>query len=836
MKKKQKNRVPQAIRVFFRYLNAGVVLCCFAGAGFVLGAGQQLNDLVPRSADLWDYRPRLATEIYSTEVHKDGTETHTRLARLFTEDREPVALRDISDNLKHATVAIEDRRFWEHNGVSPRDIMRAVWVDLRHQKTKQGASTITQQVVRSIWLNRERTIDRKVKEAFMAMEMERLYSKEEILEMYLNQTCYGHGAFGVKTAAKLYYGKAPGDLQVHEAAMIAGLPQWPVGYSPYRHPERCRKRRNGVLIWMEREGRISPKKCEQAMATPIDKGLEPLKERGVVAEHAPHFTHWVIRQLKSEYGSEAVYQGGLKVYTSLDLRLQKVAEEELAKQVKRLRDRGSIKRGVKGGQGALACVEVRTGRVLAMAGGVGPYQEIQMNLAHPDGPPYGRQPGSSFKPYVWACALENGYGPNSVFSADPISIGRWSPANYSASQAGPFTLRRALAQSVNLVSVRLVRKMGVAKVQKLACQMLNVPKSRIEAVPAMALGVSNVSPLEQALGYCAFANAGLRPTQRCIRRIEDHRGQVLVRYAPERVRVIRSTTAQSMLSMLRTVVQSGTGKRARSCGRPCGGKTGTTNSAKNVWWVGVTPELSAAVWIGNDRPSRMYGATGGGWCGPVWARFIKQASDILGCDGHFPEGPGVTATRKSEPGEQKGTKIEVCIETGLRAGPNCPARKTVWIKPGEEMPGICDLHSGTRPLATHLAPTPDQGPRPTGAQTVRVCPTSGLRAGPWCPSSVVRSYADGGPSGYCTVHGPPAGSSTGPPATSRPTPSEPGSMLSEPGDAVPPEPGGTLPPSPAAPEPAAGDGGAPPEPDTPPAAGGGDGAPAEHTAPGDNGD
>ncbi len=754
MRRSRRKKTVPPIRYFFRYLNAGVVVCCFAGTGFVLGAMQQLNHLMPQSDDLWDYRPRLSTEIYSTEVNPDGTESHQLLAKVFDEDREPVELKDVPEELIQASIAIEDRRFYSHRGISPRDMLRAAWVDLRHQDVKQGASTITQQLVRNVWLSQERTWDRKVKEAVLALEMERKYSKDEIMEMYLNQVCYGHGAFGVKTAAKLYYHKAPKDLKLHEAAMLAGMPQWPVGYSPYRYPDRCRQRRNAVLRAMAEEGFITEAERSKASKVPIKQGLKPLQERGVVSLLAPHFTNWVLRELTREYGDETVYQGGLRVYTTLDTRLQKIAEKELTQQVERLRRSGAMKPGVRGGQGAMVCVEVKTGRVLAMVGGVGEYKQVQTNRAHPGPPGYGRQPGSSFKPYIWACAVENGYGPDSVFSADPIDINGWSPKNYSPRQGGTYTLRNALRDSVNLVSVRLVLKLSVPKVVRFAARMLNIPRERLDPYPAIALGVSNVSPLEQALGYCAFANNGLRPTCRYVRRIEDQEGRVLVTYQPELERVIRSTTAQSMLSMLQTVVQSGTGTRARACGRPAGGKTGTTNSACDVWWVGFTPELSAAVWLGNERPSRLYGASGGGWGAPVWASFIKQASEILGCDGEFPQGPGATAVERGEPAKREGTRIEVCVETGLRAGPHCPARRAVWIKQGEEIPGVCDVHTkpgGNQSLEIQVVrPDTAQG----GTVTRRICISTGQLAGPGCPSTRTATFPSGEqPTSRCSLHG-----------------------------------------------------------------------------------
>ena len=740
-----------AIRGFFRLVNAGVVLGCFCGAGFVAGALMQLGKLLPDTSELSSYRPRLTTEIYSTEVQRDGSETHTLLARVFQEDRQPVDLKIIPPDLIHGTIAIEDRRFYTHRGISPRDMARAAWVDFRHQGARQGASTITQQLVRNVWLTQEKTWDRKIKEAMLALEVERKYSKDEILEMYLNEVCYGHGAFGVRTAARLYYNKPVDKLELHEAAMLAGLPQWPVGYSPYRSPDRCKQRRDQVLGWMAREGYITAKQAREAARIPVERGIVPLREVGVVANAAPHFTHLVIRELCDEYGSETVYQGGLRVFTSLDVRAQKIAEEELTRGVESLRREGEIKGGLVG-QGALACIEAKTGYVLAMSGGVGPYDQVQYNRAAPGPPRFGRQPGSSFKPYVWACALDGGYGPDSGFSADPISIplgfGKyWTPKNYSARQGGTYSLRRALADSVNLVSVRLVQKLTREKVQRFAARMLDVPAERIRPVWSMALGASEVSPLEQASGYCAFANGGLRPTRRFIRRIEDYEGQVLIAYQPELVRVLRPPVATSMLSMLRGVVTSGTGTNAAACDRPCGGKTGTTNSGRDVWWVGFTPDLSAAVWVGNDNNDPMPNGSGGRFAAPIWARFMRRVSEALNCSGEFPNGDGVTPERESEPATREGRFITVCVETGLVATPGCPATREVFLGEGKSAPGSCTLHSGRLPAAPHEV-------TPTGGVTVRVCPSSGMLATSNCPATRLRHFAAGDvPTGYCTVHG-----------------------------------------------------------------------------------
>jgi membrane peptidoglycan carboxypeptidase len=470
--------------------------------------------------------------------------------------------------------------------------------------------------------------------------------------------------------------------------------------------------------------------------------------------------------LKQTYGERAVYEGGLSVYTTLDMRAQEIAEEELTRGVEELRRNGSVKRGLMG-QGALACVDVRTGNVTAMVGGVGPYEKLQYNRAYPGVAPWGRQPGSSFKPYIWACALENNYGPDSVFSGDPISIplgnGKYySPKNYTPSQGGNYTLRHALAQSVNLVSVRIVRKLTVETVRRAAAEMLGIPVDRLRPYYSIALGSNELSPLEQATGYCTFANGGLRPTSNFIRWIGNERGEVLVEYRPELQQVIQYDTAISMISMLRGVVTSGTGRRANIPGYPCAGKTGTTNSGRDVWWVGFTPDLSAAVWVGNDDNSPMPRGSGGGFCAPIWARFMRRTMDALQLKGEFPEGAGVRASARGETTKEKPEEgqrtVTVCAESGGLATPYCPDTAEKTLAPGQKSPGPCRQHGARRPAGAGVDEPNETGgaETDTGSVAVTVCAKSGLRAGPNCAQTVERSYVAGrAPSGTCRSCGAP---------------------------------------------------------------------------------
>ena len=753
---------------FFRYLTAVTLAFCFIGTGLVAGGLLAVRDELPDAEQLVTYRPRLTTELYSTEVDKQGKTSHTLLARIATEDREPVSLQDVPLCLRQATIAIEDRPFYEHRGVDPKGIARAMWVNLKHGGIRQGGSTITQQLVRNMWLTQRRTWDRKIREALLALEVERRYSKDEILEMYLNEVYYGHRAYGVKVAARTYFGKDVKDLELAEAALLAGLPRSPTNTDPYRSPQRARDRRSTVLQVMVESGFITPQEAAEASKHQIQANLAPLEEEEIIALHAPYFTHMVIRELCDEYGQDTIYQGGLRIFTSIDLNIQEMAEEELGRQVKSLRSSGAIKRAL--GQGALACVEVNTGDVLAMVGGVGEWEKNQYNRAHPGPPQWGRQPGSSFKPYVWATALEHGYGPESQFSGSALTWGNWHPKNYSTHQGGMHSLRHALAQSVNLVSARLVRKLGVRTVQRSAARMMGIPEVRLRPVPAIALGTSELSPLEQAIGYCTFATGGLRVKPRFVKRVENVYGDLVLEVQPDKKRVINKATAVSMISMMRTVVTSGTGTRASVPGYAACGKTGTTQSGRDAWWVGYTPDLSCAVWIGNDDYKPMRGTSGGGFCGPVFRRFMSRALEYRGYNGKYPEGSGVRASRSGESGprekeeeEKEAHVVTICTETGGLATQYCPSTAEKTIPPGGAMPGRCTRHRA--PAGPSDGGTGDTSPgsgEPSGGTvTVTVCAESGQPAGPYCPQTVERSYPAGSaPGGSCSVHGPRGGGGT----------------------------------------------------------------------------
>jgi penicillin-binding protein 1A len=750
-----KVKVPAAtwVRRAFWVLNALILVVALGVGGFVFGGLGGLEAQLPKVDELAEFRPRLVTEVYSTELMANGEEQHTLLARLYHENREWAPLDQIPADLIHATVAIEDREFFKHRGVDPKGIMRALLTNLRAGHVRQGGSTITQQLVKAIWLSPERTMARKLKELVLAMEVERKYTKEEIVEMYLNEVCYGHAAYGVRAASKMYFGKEPKELTLEQCALLAGLPRRPRDYSPYDYAKKAKARRDQVLEAMADLGYVARAKAEELARAPL--GVEKqLHEQGAVAAYrAPYFTEMVKRQLVSLYGEKLAYEGGLRVYTSLDMRIQKAAEEEMGKWIESLRRNGMLKRDLKG-QGALLCMATQTGDVEAVVGGVGPYEKVQYNRAAPGPPFYGRQPGSAFKPYVWTTALESGYGPGSVVNTDNVTI-RIGPGKYWSPRGGhgSYTLASALAASINRASVRLLLNCGAEKVRNYAARMMNVDELRMRAVPSLALGTSEVSPLDMATGFCCFPTGGLRPTPRFVRRITDINGNILVEASPHFERVIEQPTAVSMVKMMQGVIAYGTGTRAR-IDWPCAGKTGTAQDSRDTWFVGYTPDLCAAIWIGNDDHSPLSGgAFGGTYCAPVWGRFMARAMKIYPIHGKFPGGEGVTGGKSDTASEKGGQTVTLCRQTNELATPYCPSTYEKTLGKDEKSPRSCHVHRASS-AGEAEGRTPDMVQGGGGGEGVTVCAESGQLATPYCPNTVERSFPKGkGPSGSCTIHG-----------------------------------------------------------------------------------
>jgi penicillin-binding protein 1A len=744
-------RRPLAARVrrAFLLLNAAVLVLCASGIGLMLGALSSVARLLPDAKAIMQYRPTATTKILAA----DGT----MLGKVYEENREPVALRDIPNELRAATVAIEDERFFRHAGVDPRGIVRAALENLREGRLVQGGSTITQQLARNIYLTRKKTIARKLQEGLLALQIERSFSKEEILEMYLNQVCYGHGAYGVEAAAQLYFGKSVKALSLAECALLAGLPRYPVGYSPFDHPEAALRRRNVVLQALLENSPFLREDIEAAMDAPLGV-VEQGGRRGIFSFRAPHFTTHVVRLLTEALGEDMVYKGGLTVETTLDPRLQAIAWKECQKAGERIRRYGAD-------QTALVCIDVHTGEVKALVGAIGPFEKNQFNIATQGR----RQPGSAFKIFVYTAAMDSGWGPNSYVSGVPRSFylgpgHYWNPKNYSSGQNHGWTCRSALAQSVNVAAANVIERVGVRRVINYAHRM--GIESPIGEYYSIALGTEVVTPLELTSAYATVASGGIRRPPIFIRRVTDVSGNEIPFPNGSAMRVLSQRTAVTMISMLESVVRSGTGKRARIAGVRVCGKTGTTEDKRDAWFIGFTPDLAVGVWAGNKDNSPMRGSSfGGELCAPTWRAFVSQAIELLDLHGEFPK-DSLVSERQSMRREREKTQepeltitVTICTESGLRATKYCPDTITRSFAEGSEPLGVCRIHGPSGGGETHAERRPDEGDssRPA-SRTVRatVCVETGRLATPYCPQTEEREYRAGeAPVGRCTVHGPP---------------------------------------------------------------------------------
>lgn len=547
-----------------------------------------------------------------------------------SESRIVVRSEEISPVMKQAIVAVEDRRFWDHRGVDIRGMARAVWADVRSQQFVQGGSTITQQFIKNQYTQQERTVSRKLKEAALAWQLEQRWSKDKILTSYLNTIYFGNGAYGIEMAARVYFQKHAKDLTLPESALLAGLPANPGAFDPAANPEIAEARRNTVLRLMLEQRLITSGDYREADDTPLPRprkiGLPGTKGR------VQHFAEYVKQQLIPYYGSGEVFGGGLKIYTSIDLELQKLATESIDKWLTE----------PKGPTASLVAVDPRDGRVLAMVGGKS-FRKSEFNLAVQGQ----RQTGSSFKPFVLASALEAGIAPQTVFTSEPtvINLGDklWSVANYEGSYAGPIDLQEATIHSDNAVYAQLTAQVGPKNVAATA-RRLGVTRP-LDDYFAIGLGVEAVSPLEMARAFASFASGGERVdgtvlgnVPRAVLRVED--GRRVDSNDPVLRRAIDENDASMVTSILQRVITEGTGRRADLETRPAAGKTGTTENYGDAWFVGYTPQLAVAVWVGYPNKLRpmeteYHGdpVAGGTYPAHIWRSFMKSAL------GHLEEPP-----------------------------------------------------------------------------------------------------------------------------------------------------------------------------------------------------
>lgn len=572
----------------------------------------------------------------SVVLDREGEE----VTKLYRVHRVMVELESLPAHVPTAFIAVEDQRFWRHRGVDWRRVLGAAWSNLRAMEVEEGGSTITMQLARNIFPDelpqRDRSLARKLGEMRVAREIERRFTKEEILELYLNQIYFGSGAWGIEAAAREYFGKAAAELTLSEAALLAGLIPAPSRLNPRADLEAARAERERVLRKLVRLGWIEGETAAAAAAEEIRLARGELDP----GDTAPYYVEEVRRYLESQLG-ERLYTGGYRIHTALDRSAQRIAEEELENQLRAI-EAGRFGRFVHARydasaeaanylQGAVVVMDVETGDVLALVGGRD-FEQSKFNRATQAR----RQPGSAFKPFVYAAAANAGYGPAHGLQDSPMQLvldgGRvWSPRNFGNSYAGSVSMRQALVQSRNVATVRMAEEVGVSAVIRMA-HRLGI-SSPIPHLPSVSIGAAEVRVLELTAAYSAFATLGHRPEPRLVSRVEDRNGRIVLEQQPRSDRVLDSAVAFLVTDMLRDVVDRGTGTpvRAAGFGAPAAGKTGTTNDNTDVWFVGFTPSRVAGVWIGFDRPRTIVsGATGGALAAPVWGRVMNRTGAAAG--------------------------------------------------------------------------------------------------------------------------------------------------------------------------------------------------------------
>jgi penicillin-binding protein 1A len=638
-----------ALVVAFLFISGGVAGCVI------------YNDLVANLPD--PTKPLRGTDLSTRILDRNGATITTLFA---DQNRQYVELVGIPSSLQEAVIATEDQRFYEHPGVDLFGIARALWVDFWAGARRQGGSTITQQYAKQAFVGDESSLKRKASEALLAYKIEQQYSKDKILEMYLNAIYFGHGSYGVETAAQTYFGKPVGKLTVAESAVLAGVIKSPARYSPYLEPVAARERRDTVLAQMRDQGYIDAATYQSSVDTTIT--LAGLKQGGSVA---PYFVEYLKQELVTMYGEDAVYRGGLTVKTTLDLKMQKAAEAAVATNLDRKTDPSA----------ALVAIDPATGEIRAMVGGRD-FSKQQYNVAVQGH----RQSGSAFKPFVLVAALQDGISPEATFTAQSgkfaIPGGQiWSVAG-EAGYKGPTRLRVAMVHSLNPVFAQLVIKIGADRVVSVATEMGITTK--ITPVPAVALGgmAEGVTPLEMASAYGTLATGGTRATAHGILTVSDKDGNEVFTAKPETKRVLDAAIAYLTTDILKGVITGGTG-HAAAIGRPAAGKTGTTQDNADAWFVGYTPDLVTSVWVGyadSKKPmSSVHGirVTGGSFPARIWAAFMKAALKGTAAT-QFKRPPGLTNAR-------------ICLASGQGATALCPKTGNALFLDGGE-PGLCTLH------------------------------------------------------------------------------------------------------------------------------------------------
>lgn len=691
-----------------------LLFLCAGGIGFAAGSWRNLCAGCPSIARIYTYEPQQTSKIYARDS--------TLVREIGVERRTPVALASLPAHVPQAFIAIEDRRFHSHGGLDWKGIARAAVEALRTRSLSgAGGSTITQQLARNMFTGRigfEKRVLRKLKEWQVALSLEEAYSKDQIIEAYMNQIVYAHGWYGLQTASRNYFGKNAIDMNPAEAALLAAIANYPERYSPLNNPDAATDRRNLVLDLMTREGYLTEEEAEGWKAVPV-----PLERARNVTVQAPYFVEWVRQILADRFGGK-LYTDGLKIYTTLDLDMQAAAQAAMEAGWERIEERPGFRHptyretadrtdeadlpSIPYVQGMFVAADPATGHVRAMIGGRD-FVHSKFNRATDAR----RQSGSSFKPFVYAAALESGIPASAIFVDSPVVEEQadgtlWKPSNYEEDFLGPITIRLALRKSVNMVAIKVGREVGLESVAEMA-RRLGI-RTEVEPYPSTAIGAAEVVPIQMLEAYSAFATLGTRVRPFPIVRVESAEGDSLWVPRPERLRVLDPLVARLAVSLLEDVVAQGTGRTAVRITAglpaevPAAGKTGTTNEGRNVWFLGFTPNLAAAVWFGMDLPEPIAPrATGGGLAAPVWGDFMRRvyyahapATDTGGAGGR----PRVPLLPVPDPWPIPEGLIVRRVDgrTGLLASRWCPADEAYdeLYLPGTEPIGVCDRQGPRR--------------------------------------------------------------------------------------------------------------------------------------------
>jgi penicillin-binding protein 1A len=616
---------------------------------------------LPSIAALKDYRPSIASRVYA-----DNNEL---IDEFFLEDRKLVKVSDLPPFVIQAFVAAEDSRFYQHSGFDVQSMTRAFFKNIEAGRIVQGGSTITQQVAKSLYLSPERRYMRKIKEAILAYKIDTYLTKDEIMNLYLNHIYLGHGTYGIEAASQAYFGKSAKFLTLPEASMLAGLPKAPSNYSPFLYFDRARQRQAYVLERMEEDGYITPEEREASLiASVVLRSVRP-KEK-----IAPYFIENIRRYVQEKYGSDVLYKEGLEIFTTLNIPMQKAAVAAVERGLLEVEAREGYEKGQV--QGALLCMDAQTGAIRAMVGGRD-FKKSEFNRATQSR----RQPGSAFKPLVYTAAFDKGLTPATLFEDAPIEYpdrsqpgGFWRPKNFDGQYHGPTTLRTALVQSRNVITIKLLEEIGVDYAAGYATNMgITSPLSRNLS---LALGTSGVTLQEMVRANGVLANQGKRATPFMIKKIIDRTGHVFEENQPKVEQVIDPRIAFMSAYVMQDVVESGTGRRVKGIGRPVAGKTGTTDDVRDAWFIGFTPSLVAGVWVGFDQ-ERSLGRQeqGGRAAAPIWLYFMEKALQGMPVE-KFPVPDGILFIRvdpkTGKPLTFSSGGINECFVEGISPGNAVP--------------------------------------------------------------------------------------------------------------------------------------------------------------------